>query len=90
MHVEVITIEHTEITVPCYLADKSGHRFFFINEHGDLVVVHKEQITLHDHSDPATKIYISEAYNNSHGCTEDTFKEHLDRVLFKVEQVVAG
>jgi hypothetical protein len=55
-----------------------------------LVVVHKEQITLHDHSDPATKIYISEAYNNSHGCTEDTFKEHLDRILFKVEQVVAG
>lgn len=77
--------ETVEVKTPCWLASPYGF-YAHITEGGDLIEVFANTVMLKEASDPATPIAIANIVGKYHSCSEQEFKEQLDKRLFKLEE----
>lgn len=77
--------ETVEVKTPCWLANAYGF-YAHITEGGDLIEVFGNTVCFKEASDCATEIVIANIVKTYHSCTEQEFKEQLDKRLFKLEE----
>lgn len=92
MLLQIKTTEQVEKTIelktPCWLANRLGF-YAHVTEAGDLIEVFGGTVSMRDATEPSTQIAIANlftAYAEYHGCTEDEFREALNKRLFKLEE----
>lgn len=82
---EVEVEETIEVKTPCWLASPYGF-YAHITEGGDLIEVFANTVCLREASDPVTPIHITNLLGIYHSCTEQEFKEQLDKRLYKLQE----
>jgi hypothetical protein len=76
--------ETIELNTPAWFVNKLGF-YAHVTEGGDLIEVYGNTVTLKEAS-PATEVAIAQIARDYYGCSEQQFKEALDKRLFKFEE----
>lgn len=79
------TEETIEVKTPCWLVNSIGF-YAHITEGGDLIQVFGGTVSLGDASQPSTQREIARVTQEYFSCSEEQFKEALDKRLFKLEE----
>ena len=77
--------ETIEVKTPCWLTTHNGS-YYHITAEGDLIHVANGLIVLWEKESEATSEEIHKAVTTGYSCTEEKFKEVLDKQLFKLEE----
>lgn len=79
------TEEIIEIKTPAWFVNNLSF-YAHITEGGDLIEVYGGVVSLREADHPTTKRDIATIVKEYHSCSEEQFKEALDKRLFKLEE----
>lgn len=77
--------ETVEVKTPCWLVNALGF-YAHITEGGDLIEVYGCTVSLREAANPATIDAIANVTRSYFSCSEEQFKDALDKRLFKLEE----
>ncbi len=78
--------ETIEVKTPAWFVNNLSF-YAHITEGGDLIEVYGGVVSFREADNPTTQLTIAAIASEYHSCSEEQFKEALDKRLFKLEEM---